>query len=319
MEINNLFFVISSFLFFTLFRIEKQRTGRIALRDFFVRRLLRIYPLMVGAPLLFMIVMYGHYDFASACRELALIATATANLTGPPWVGTSLPFTSHLWTLSFEFQVYLVLPLFFYACERLGPNRGLVFLGVVWLVCVALRAMHIQSPHPTIYFNPILRPDSVLLGMVLALIRGRVAAHVLTAVACFVLATIALFNMPPIFLPGAFHVPLYVAVAIASGAMLWLALNAPSVSRFLSWPPLVYLGKRSFGLYVFHLVGMAMAKNVLVPMMHINPANAAILWTAQVLVTFGLTVAMAILSYRFIERPFLVMKDARAVVLSRPV
>jgi peptidoglycan/LPS O-acetylase OafA/YrhL len=46
----DLFFAVSSFLFFTLFGIELERTGRLHVDNFFIRRMLRIYPLMIAVP-----------------------------------------------------------------------------------------------------------------------------------------------------------------------------------------------------------------------------------------------------------------------------
>lgn len=316
-----LFFVISAFLFFTLFQVEYQRTGRIALVDFFMRRLLRVYPLMVAAPLLFMLVMHGRYDATNAWNEFLTIAFFGDNILSLPWFRRAIPFAGHLWTLSFEFQVYLVLPAFFYACVKLGRTRALYFLLVVWLGCVGLRAHYAlqNAPHPFIYFNPILRPDSVLLGMGLALIANRVTGHAWTAAACLVVSTIAFFNIDDVWVAGPSNIPLYAAAAVMCGSMLWLSLKVSWLSRLLSARPLVYLGKRSFGLYVFHVAGNVFAREVLIPWLGIDPTSEGAYWFAALALTGLLAAGMAILSYRFIERPFLLLKDARAVVLSRPI
>lgn len=316
-----LFFVTSAFLFFTLFQVEYRRTGRIALVDFFIRRLLRVYPLMVAAPLLFMMLLPGTYDVADAWSEFATIATFGDNILWHPWIHRAIPFAGQLWTLSFEFQIYLVLPAFFYACLKLGRRGALYFLGAAWLLCVALRAHYafLNVPHPVIYFNPLLRPDSVLLGMALALIAPRISGYVWTAVACLVVSTIAFFNIPNVFVAGPSNIVLYPAVAVMCGSLLWLAIKAPWLSRLLSAWPLVYLGKRSFGLYVFHVAANYFTRIDVMPLLGID-ANSPVAWYVIVFaLTILLATAMAVISYRFLERPFLILKDARAVVLSRPV
>lgn len=316
-----LFFVISAFLFFTLFQVEYQRTGRIALFDFFARRLLRVYPLMVGAPLIFMLVMRGNYDSSAALSEFATIAIFGDNLLWHPWIRREIPFAGHLWTLSFEFQIYLVLPAFFYACLKLGRRGALYFLGATWLVCVGIRAHYafLDVPHPTIYFNPILRPDSILLGMALALVARFVSGHIWMAVAALVLSTIAFFNIPNVFVAGPSNIVLYPAAALMCGSLLWLAIKSPWVSKVLSARWLVYLGKRSFGLYVFHVAANVFSREVLMPLMGIDASSEGAFYFAALTLTAVLATVMAILSYRFIERPFLILKDARAVVLSRPI
>ncbi len=312
----DLFFVISSFLFFTLFQVEYQRTGRIALVDFFIRRLLRVYPLMILAPLVFMAVMHGSYDAAAAWSEFLTIATFGDNILGNPWFRRAIPFASHLWTLSFEYQFYLVLPAFFYACVWLGRSKALCLLLVVWLACVLLRAHYAYAPHPTIYFNPILRPDSVLLGMALALIVKEVSDHLWIAAACLIASAIALIWLPSIFVSGPGNVALYAAAALFAGSCLWLALKAPWAAAFLSTKPMVYLGKRSFGLYVFHLAASYFVSTALMPLIGGNAGARGLYF---LLLTLLVATIMAVVSYRFIERPFLIMKDKRAVVLSRPI
>lgn len=92
--------------------------------------------------------------------------------------------------------------------------------------------------------------------------------------------------------------------------MLVAALGSSSllVSR-----PVVYLGRISYGLYVFHLFAVTLARQR-------GPVLAS--WTAtvgvQVLVAFMLTVALAVMSYHLLERPFLKLKARVTVVPSRP-
>lgn len=317
----DLFFVVSSFLFFTLFQVEYQRTGRIAVLDFFARRMLRIYPLMVGAPLLFMFLLQGRYEVSDAWREFLAIATFGDNILSLPWFRRAIPAAGHLWTLSFEFQIYLVMPAFFYVCVRLGQRRAIFFLLVVWLACVGLRAHYAlgHAQFPSIYFNPILRPDSVLLGMALALIAKQVTGHVWTAAALLLLSTIAFFNLPHLSVNGPSNIPLYAVTAIFSGAMLWLTLKWHWLSLALSSRWLVYLGKRSFGLYVFHVIGNVFAREVIMPALGVEPTSEGLYWSVAFVLTAALAILMAIVSYRFFERPFLILKDMRAAVLSRPI
>ena len=76
------------------------------------------------------------------------------------------------------------------------------------------------------------------------------------------------------------------------------------------WPrPAVYLGKISYGLYVFHTTGIHLADTHLPTLRHSGRMAVALLFT----------VAAAALSYRFIETPFLRLKERFEVVQSRPV
>jgi peptidoglycan/LPS O-acetylase OafA/YrhL len=76
---------------------------------------------------------------------------------------------------------------------------------------------------------------------------------------------------------------------------------------------LVYLGRISYGLYVFHILGLLISD-------YLVPDQTASLerYALRVVVAFALTVTMAAISYRWIETPFLKMKQRFTYVLSRP-
>jgi peptidoglycan/LPS O-acetylase OafA/YrhL len=246
-----LFFVISSFLLFTLFRIEYERSGRIDVAKFFARRLLRLYPVMIAAPLLFMAANSRSLDVEGAWMQWLNIATFSDNLLLVRSPSRGIPFADHFWSLSFEFQVYAALPVIFYACVRLGRRRALWLLAALWAAGIAWRSSYAyaMAPHPTIYFAPWLRPDSVIAGMMLALafddIRGRPAF----AAATFVVGVVGFVLTPSIFVAGPSQIPLFFFAAIACAALLWLALEFRWLGAFLAAPAMRYLGKISFGLY----------------------------------------------------------------------
>jgi len=79
------------------------------------------------------------------------------------------------------------------------------------------------------------------------------------------------------------------------------------------WKALVYLGRISYGLYVFHILGLLIS-DYLVP----DQTASLVRYGLRVLVAFALTVTMAAISYRWIETPFLKLKQRFTYVLSRP-
>jgi peptidoglycan/LPS O-acetylase OafA/YrhL len=74
----------------------------------------------------------------------------------------------------------------------------------------------------------------------------------------------------------------------------------------------VRLGKISYGLYMFHFMGMLLALTLL------HPVSRGQLLASRVL-GFAFTLVLAMASYRWVESPFLRLKDRFATVLSRPV
>jgi peptidoglycan/LPS O-acetylase OafA/YrhL len=175
------------------------------------------------------------------------------------------------------------------------------------------------AQHPVIYFSPLLRPDSILLGMALALIAPHISGRSLTAVLALVVSAAIFFSLPNVYVTGPSTIALFPAAAVMCASILWLSLNAPWLTRILGSRVLVYLGKRSFGLYVFHLVAFAFGRAYVLPWMSWISVGPATSFFMTFVITLAISTIMAAVSYRFFERPFLLMKDKRAVVLSRPI
>jgi peptidoglycan/LPS O-acetylase OafA/YrhL len=115
-------------------------------------------------------------------------------------------------------------------------------------------------------------------------------------------------------------------IAVASAAILMAFVGAPSSgttaasstpaagprSSWLRNPALIYLGKISYGLYVVHVLGLFLAQRVTHP--------ASLLGVmAQAALGLAITVALSAASYRWIESPFLRLKERFAHVQSRLV
>lgn len=79
--------------------------------------------------------------------------------------------SQHLWTLSYEFQIHLIIPLLFLLYRSVGPNRFLCFLGALWVAACGARLAFILvgAKHPVIWVTPFLRPDSTFVGLALGL------------------------------------------------------------------------------------------------------------------------------------------------------
>jgi len=90
-------------------------------------------------------------------------------------------------------------------------------------------------------------------------------------------------------------------------------IGAPAAgARALTASWLTYLGRISYGLYVYHAAGLLLA-------WHLIRGNSVKIYAAYALTGLGLTVLFSALSYRLLESPFLKMKERFAIVRSRPV
>jgi len=97
----------------------------------------------------------------------------------------------------------------------------------------------------------------------------------------------------------------YPAVDLILAGMLGVVLMAGGGP--FAQPALVYLGRISYGLYVFHLMVIALV------LLHFR------LWPVQLTLSFGLTLGLAALSYALLERPFLRLKARFTYIRSAPV
>jgi len=77
--------------------------------------------------------------------------------------------------------------------------------------------------------------------------------------------------------------------------------------------PLIYLGRISYGLYVFHVLGLFISDHLVA-----NQTASLARYALRIGVAFAITVAMAAASYRWLETPFLSLKRRFTHVLSRP-
>jgi peptidoglycan/LPS O-acetylase OafA/YrhL len=257
------FFAISSYLFFTLFEAEHARRGAIDIPGFFLRRLLRIYPLMLLLPLAMMI--YFGKDGPYAIGRLLGLATLTDNFaTAIVGYNTAIPFSGHLWTLSYELQIYLLIPPAFLAYKVLGRDRFLLLLAGVWVASFAARGAFIlmETKHPVIWVTPFLRPESTLAGIAIALgITSRISTVVVVAACAAAFALLAI--NPNVQEIGLWTLAIYPVCAVISGSALIFVTRPSIVGRLAALGPISYLGRISFGLYVYHLFGIYLAVGAL--------------------------------------------------------
>lgn len=312
-----LFFVISAFLFFHLFSAEYEKTRKINIRRFYIRRLLRIYPLMIAFPALMMLIFWKgmslkiFYYFSS----LGLFFSNYFM-----WTQSSpVLFTGHLWTLSFEFQIYLIIPFAFALLVHFGSRRFMLGLTVVFAICLGLRLLTLAlgTSYKVIWMTPLLRPESILLGLLLSLgffKRGPSWCYMII----FVVAGLCFLQVPLpriSFLAGALSYPL---AALMCGSLVVLALRWNPLNRMCSWKPIRFLGSISFGLYVYHLLGIDLTGQLFKSLgLSVTPANSVQDWGLFFVISLLLTISMAVLSYYGFERMFLRLKDRFAVVHGR--
>lgn len=302
----DLFFVLSAYLITELLLREHATRGSFSISNFYVRRALRIWPLyfvFLAITVLVIPVILPDDQFGTV--YIVSFALFFGN-----WVCATngLPFSvaSPLWSISVEEQFYFAWPplLWFVGINRI-KHLALGLLVVALSTRIMLAAYDVG--HPAVWCNTVARLDSIALGALVAVYLGGRAPQFKT-VARVLLAGLGLitFLLVTRYLrqEGPTSVITYLGTAVASVMLLVAVLR--SEARALLQPPfswLVYLGRISYGLYVFHLLALALVAKLLIVEWGV-PLN----FEARVLVSFSLTVLLAVISYRWLEQPFLLLK-----------
>lgn len=313
----NAFFVLSGFLITSLLLREYGRSGRIALGRFYLRRVIRLFP-----PLLAVIVavtLYSLFVPGAVRSEESLTGTLPAFFYFSNWVraftedATPLGLYEHTWSLSVEEQFYILWPLVLWAVLRI--TRRLWAVVVVSLIgCMgSLMVRFVVEPGvdgARIYNGFDTEADQLLFGCALAALilwaemgswghrLGRGLAWALLP-AVGVIAVAAFTWDSGHSSARAFVSMTVIAVAFAvTVGTLYLNPQNP-LSRVLATKPFVYIGKRSYALYLWHYPIFTVMQMTLVP------SNGPLRMAIQ----FALSLLAAELSWRLIEVPSGRLKD----------
>lgn len=312
----DLFFALSAYLITSLLLRERATTGKVDLRSFYVRRILRIWPLYLG------FVAFA----AIAARflpwqNLPLRYVAGYTLLAGNWLyvfyGLPASFAVPLWTVSIEEQFYLAWPL----ALRRASIRATAFMAIavlvvanVWRFALVLLA----APAQAMEYNTFTRLDPIALGVLIALFvdklptlstRQRIAllaAGVATWIVTFWFTVVIELPKVSTWQSALGHL----LTALASAAILFSVMGSQNAFLRNKW--LLYLGKISYGLYVLHEFAHYCAMRLL-------PASTPMQVIKQSALSLALTILLAAASYRWLESPFLRLKERFAYVQSRPV
>lgn len=310
----DLFFCLSAYLITVLLLIEWERNGSVSIRKFYLRRLLRIWPLYFAFLGLAMVLpMLGTSQQPFGPHTLPFLLFAGNWSSG--FLGYPANVAGPLWSVSLEEQFYILWPplLRWVTPGRLGTIAWAMILMSIACRCAVV---FLGWPHPATWCMTLTRLDCLGVGILIAVVvrdapRDHTGLQRLGTFGCGVLLwAVGMYFWPVTHLPNWGQAVLgYPMFAVGAGLMLLAALVPPGRSPgVLGCPSLVYLGKISYGLYVFHQLGSACAYKFL-------PKECP--WTATV-IALGLTILMAAGSYVVLERPFLLLKDRFSAVRSRP-
>ncbi len=263
----DVFFVISGYLISSLI-FDEQRRGTFSLQPFYERRVKRLL-----APLLltvvgvlaggFFLLMPGHYRALAGSALAALGFAANVHF----WKNTGyfdapaegMPLL-HTWSLGVEEQFYVLWPLALLAVFRWRLSdavrrrlmAGLTFAS--FLLWVALKQ------RDAVFYLPFSRAWQLLLGGLIATVVSEPKGRWQGTVAGFGLAlTILSFC----FVGGSQASPLLLALPALGAGLMTLCAEGTFLGGILSIPPLVFLGRVSYAVYLFHWPLLAYVRHYL--------------------------------------------------------
>ncbi len=317
----DVFFVLSGFLITSILLEERRRTGGIRLGSFYARRALRLYPALVAFVTVLACVARAWPALVGELRWSWIAATLlyVSDLVIAYGRVYPLGYVSHCWSLGVEEQFYLVWPFLVRVLTRRAPGaRALLAWAVLGVAaCTAVRA-HLSDAlraEPDrwlrVYMAPDTRADAPLVGCAMACLaqrglfehrRARAILGVASLGAVAALGWIA----TSFRIDHAVDRPwLFSLTAVAAALVLGAArADVPVLGRALSLPPLVWIGRRSYGIYLWHVL-------VFVAAATLERAGRIPAWAGT---RYVATFAIAALSYAVVERPFLERKRRFEVV-----
>ncbi len=318
----DLFFVLSGFLITGI--LISTVSGPGYLRNFYLRRALRIFPLFYGVllllavltPALHLVWQRGHLAYLFYCQNIAMNLNTRLSAVEP---AVSL---QHFWSLAVEEQYYFVWPFVVWLLrdERKIMRVCLILAGISILFRIVVASL--LPPNisvMTIYWELPTHCDGLLLGSWLALATRKwptidLIRHtrVLVWLALIVfLGAGCYFGSLDFHNPGMEVIGLSVVPIMLAGVVLRCCAPGGAISVFCSGRPLRFLGRYSYGIYVYQ-------------MLFVKPLQMGLLWLqihlhsrtfagiVYLMLWYSATVCVAGLSYKFLESPFLRLKGRLA-------
>lgn len=291
----DMFFVISGFLITTLLLEENNKKNKISLKAFYIRRTLRLFPaLYILCLLVFAYAIFFKHgdDKISIFQEVYSSLLYVNNISWYWDWGKEGLLLGHTWSLAIEEQFYLIWPWFILLALRYKFLRTLT-LGLIIFI-LAFKILYITGNVSELVKSLIY--ESIYIGCLTALIRWllNINFKIPDFVALILVGIILILGLLPIKFYKEIH-NLYgqTIIAIFTSFIILIITNNPEgfTSKLLSTPSMVWIGKISYGLYLWH-----------VPIFKIFKYHSTLPPIISFVLKFVLTFLFATLSWMILEK-----------------
>jgi peptidoglycan/LPS O-acetylase OafA/YrhL len=311
----DVFFVISGYLITSLLLSEFRKEGRVDLVRFWLRRARRLLP-AVGVLIAVVMIFGAFFDFGQISTLRGQALASMGYVTNWELIFSHQSYFQefarpslfrHLWSLAVEEQFYLLWPIVFAACmTRFGHRRVVVGVIAGAIASSLLMAILFDPANPNrVFYGTDTRATPLLIGVALAFFwhperlkekTGMLAPIALDVIGVFGLAMVLVtfltvhdFDLS-LYHGGFLLLSLWTALLIAA-----LAHPAAHLGRVVGNPGMRWLGLRSYSFYLWHWPVLELTR----PGIDV-PLHGPVLFALQL----GATLALADLSYRYVEQPF---------------
>ncbi|HFC2263684.1 TPA: acyltransferase family protein [Neisseria gonorrhoeae] len=312
----DIFFVISGFLITGIILSEIQN-GSFSFRDFYTRRIKRIYPAFIAAVSLASVIasqIFLYEDFNQMRKTIELSTVFLSNI----YLGFRLGYFDlsadenpvlHIWSLAVEEQYYLLYPLLLiFCCKKTKSLRALRHISIILFLILTATSFLPAAFYtdilnqPNTYYLSTLRFPELLVGSLLAVYgqtqngrrqtANRKWKRQLLSLLCFGALLVCLFviDKHDPFIPGITLLLPCLLTALLIRSMQYGTLP----TRILSASPIVFVGKISYSLYLYHWIFISFAHYITGDKQLGLPAVSAVA---------ALTAGFSLLSYYLIEQP----------------
>lgn len=325
----NFFFVLSGFLITFLLFSEKLKSNTVSLRHFYLRRVLRIWPLY------FLILILGFFFiYPLAVKSgISFPFLTKESFSSLPWyiflgvnikmafIGAGSVVLAVLWSISVEEQFYLVWP----AVLSFIHDKKHILKVIFFIIIVAFLYRFYYHNHYTIlkYSTFSVMSDLAIgaLGAYITLFIPRIYnlikncpryLIILVYICCLALIPLSslfsnifhgfLYRLLHSFTPTLFSL-FFIFIILEQN----MSLN--SFLKFGRFKTLNYLGVRSYGLYCYHMIGIFFTVYLFNYFGIKNPNHNLIYYILEIITALVLTIVFASVSYRFFEKKFLNLKS----------
>jgi peptidoglycan/LPS O-acetylase OafA/YrhL len=321
----DLFFVLSGYLITGRLLDTKGQPGYFT--RFYRNRILRIWPLYYALVIPFLLLSayiskINHADLTFYEQHPLSFLFFVQNWAFIRWGPLQDLSLAHLWSLAIEEQFYLVWPLVI-LCLKAPRRRMQLFIFLIPLVLSTRSIYHSYHQYGDgpvhIYYNTFFRIDSLLAGSLLCQLhrlnihipKGWANAIVLAGLLIFPVEGIIAGEASP-FIPFNISVG-FTLLAIVFACTLHLALQPKHlIARLCGIPPLRWVGRISYGLYMIHLPVWVILGNKLFLSQGANwTGHPKLLYWIVALICILISIILSAISFRYYESFFLRLKTSK--------